>query len=43
MVKHLVQAKKTLEANPVEVDSTYPDGRYMLNGIQRYAEWTRTS
>ena len=24
----------------VEVDTTYPDGRYMLNGIQRYVEWT---
>ena len=24
----------------VETDTTYPDGRYMLNGIQRYAEWT---
>jgi|TARA_Y100000310_G_scaffold89057_1_gene86201 hypothetical protein len=32
--------RKNWKPSPVvEVDSTYPDGRYMLNGIQRYAEW----
>tara|TARA_Y100000389_G_scaffold52751_2_gene48584 strand:- start:2765 stop:4369 length:1605 start_codon:yes stop_codon:yes gene_type:complete len=33
--------RKNWKAQPiVEFDTTYPDGRYMLNGIQRYAEWT---
>ena len=34
--------RKDWKPEPVaEIDTTYSDGRYMLNGIQRYAEWNK--